>query len=129
MKYLNVAAALIINNDKVLLCQREEDDDFGLMWEFPGGMIEAAETPEEAVKREIKEETGLNIIPQRMIGIFSDTKDGLTIKVHLFECKIRSGEPLAIECRNIKFVKIKSTDNMDLAPVDKKIAFYLKNSY
>jgi len=127
MKYLDVAAALIINNNKILLCQRKENDDFGLMWEFPGGGIEDGETPKEAIKREIKEETGLDIVPQRMIGIFSDTKDNLTIKVRLFECKIKSGKPLPIECRDIKFIGIEKADNLDLAPVDRKIALYLRN--
>jgi len=98
------------------------------MWEFPGGGIEDGETPKEAIKREIKEETGLDIIPQRMIGIFSDTKDGLTIKVHLFECLIRGGKPLAVECRSLKFIELKKAGNFNLAPVDRKIALYLKNS-
>ena len=54
MKTVNVVAALIINQDKVFATQRGYGE-FKDGWEFPGGKIEPGETPEEAIKREIKE--------------------------------------------------------------------------
>lgn len=56
-----VTAAIIINNRKVLIAQRAEDQKLAGKWEFPGGKVEAGETPEECLKREIKEELGIKI--------------------------------------------------------------------
>ena len=54
--FLNVVAALIKEGNKVLICQRQEDDAFALLWEFPGGKVEGEEALEDAIRREIKEE-------------------------------------------------------------------------
>jgi 8-oxo-dGTP diphosphatase len=54
-----VAAALILRGDEVLICQRRPDQPMALKWEFPGGKIEAGETPEQALARELDEELGI----------------------------------------------------------------------
>ena len=58
---LEVVAALMCKDDKVLLCQRHKSDKYGDLWEFPGGTLEGAETPQEAIEREIEEELGLEV--------------------------------------------------------------------
>ncbi len=56
---LTVVAALILRDSKVLVCQRRRDDSHALQWEFPGGKIEAGETPQDALIRELREELGV----------------------------------------------------------------------
>ena len=53
---LTVVAALIVRDNKLLVCQRRRDDSYGLQWEFPGGKVEPRETPAQALVREIREE-------------------------------------------------------------------------
>jgi 8-oxo-dGTP diphosphatase len=55
---LTVVAAIIVNDGKVLICQRSRTDSFPLKWEFPGGKVEAGETPAQALEREVLEELG-----------------------------------------------------------------------
>ena len=57
---LTVVAALIESDGKLLVCQRRRDGRFGLMWEFPGGKMEAGETPPRALERELREELGVD---------------------------------------------------------------------
>jgi 8-oxo-dGTP diphosphatase len=55
-----VVAALILRGDQVLICQRRPDQAMALKWEFPGGKMEAGESPEQALIRELDEELGIN---------------------------------------------------------------------
>jgi mutator protein MutT len=57
---LTVAAALIVRDSKLLVCQRHRNDSHGLEWEFPGGKVELGESPAQAVERELREELGVD---------------------------------------------------------------------
>ncbi|OOF31512.1 8-oxo-dGTP diphosphatase MutT [Salinivibrio proteolyticus] len=62
MKRVNIAAGVIVNaaQDKIFITRRHADVHQGGKWEFPGGKIEANETPRQAVVRELREEVGIN---------------------------------------------------------------------
>jgi 8-oxo-dGTP diphosphatase len=61
MKRIDVVAGLIVREGKLLVCQRRADAVFPLKWEFPGGKVEAGETHEQALRRELKEELNIEI--------------------------------------------------------------------
>lgn len=76
------------------------------MWVFPGGGVDANEDPEDAVKREVLEETGLQVAVSRKVGEYSPL-NRLARITHLYECRILSGTPTTgPETKNIGFYPI-----------------------
>ena len=69
---MNFVGGCIFNEKGQVLLQRRQDKN---KWGFPGGAIELGESAENAVKREIKEETGLDVIVSKLIGIYTDYYD------------------------------------------------------
>ena len=69
VKRIPVAAAIINRGGRILLARRCDGGPRDGSWEFPGGKIEADETPEEALVREIREELGVTISTGRQIGV------------------------------------------------------------
>ncbi len=79
------------------------------VWVFPGGGIEDGETPEEAVVREVKEETGLSVIISRKIGEYTPI-NRLSNYTHVFECQTVNGElSTGEETRNLGFFSFSET--------------------
>lgn len=74
---------IIFNDQKeVLLCHRQDYD----LWNLPGGAMELGETPEETIKRELKEEIGVDVEVIRLVGVY--TKPEQADMVFCFECKL-----------------------------------------
>ncbi len=93
--FLNCVAAAILNDAGEVLLQKRADRH---TWGFPGGVMELGESFSAAVKREVKEETGLNVDITRLLGVYSDyfdeypNGDKAQPIVIFFLCKIKSGE-------------------------------------
>jgi 8-oxo-dGTP diphosphatase len=69
-KQITVIVGLVVYDGKILMVKRHEPEVKGahLKWEFPGGKVDFGETPEEAIVREIKEETGVKVIVKRLLS-------------------------------------------------------------
>jgi len=126
-KVFDVVGAFIKDDKKkVLLCKRKEHDQFGSMWEFPGGKVEPNENKQEALKREIKEELSVDVKVGMLINRFQDEISEMKIYVYLYACTIISGSPKCIECQELKWVTLDEANKLNLAPADKKMAGYLQ---
>ena len=86
-KMKNVVAAVITCRNRFFIAQRNRYKDFRFKWEFPGGKVEANETLEEALKREIMEELGVGIEIQHKITEFRYKQKNLDILLHYFLCE------------------------------------------
>ena len=122
----DVVGALIKRKERILVCQRFDDDLFGSLWEFPGGKVEKQEDKKAAIKREIKEELGINIKVGKLVNIFEDENTMMKITVYLYLCYITRGSPRCIECQNLRWATIDAIGRLTLAPADRKIHTYLK---
>ena len=113
-----VTAAVILKNNKVLIAQRAPDENLAGKWEFPGGKIERGETPQECLKREIREELDVNIEVLDFFGESIYTYHSGTIKLIAFWCKWISGDfTLKVHSR-IVWVNRHELDLYDFAPAD-----------
>jgi len=89
MNFRNAAKAFIVKNNKLLIIKRRSNDvQKPNIWEIPGGRLELGENPFEGIKREVKEETNLDIevLHPLNIGHFN-RDDGQTITMLIFLCK------------------------------------------
>ena len=79
-----VTAAIILKDNKVLIAQRSPDDKLANKWEFPGGKIEHGESPQECLKREIREELDFEI---EVLDFFAES---ISMLIKLWKMKILS---------------------------------------
>jgi 8-oxo-dGTP diphosphatase len=90
---VRVAAAVVFRGTNVLLTRRPPGGARGLMWEFPGGKIEAGESEEEALRREIEEELGVAARPLEVLAVHRhDYPDGLRVEIAFVRCELDSLE-------------------------------------
>jgi len=91
-----VVAALILRGKEVLICQRKAGTAMGLQWEFPGGKIEPGESPEQALRRELEEELGIEAsVGPYIAEVLHNYRNGGSIHlrffaVHRFEGELRN---------------------------------------
>lgn len=115
--------ALIVKNTKVLLIHRKK---FGReYWVLPGGSRESGETEQEALKREIKEETSLNIVSSIKISYFENPKG---IKHPIYKCEVSDGK-IALDSDSPEKKKLSNNNWYHPEWVSIKKAIALKNLY
>ncbi|MEL7211203.1 MAG: 8-oxo-dGTP diphosphatase MutT [Pseudomonadota bacterium] len=108
MKTVLVSAVALIDPDgRVLLAQRPEGKSMAGLWEFPGGKVEAGETPEHALIRELEEELGINTWESCLapLTFASHSYDNFHLLMPLFACRKWDGTPQSRENQALKWVK------------------------
>lgn len=127
MKTIRVVAAVIVNDDKVLATQRGYGEFKG-GWEFPGGKIEAGESPEEALIREIKEELEMDIKVGTLIDTVEYDYPSFHLSMDCFFAGILQGTPLLKEHEAAKWLTRDGLDSVDWLPADQGLIEKLKRT-
>ena len=127
MKHIEVVAAVIHEENKIFATQRGYGE-FKDGWEFPGGKIETGETPEQALKREIKEELDTDIEVGELIDVVEHDYPTFHITMHCFWCKIKKGSLTLKEHEAAKWVTVNELDTVDWLPADMGIIDLVKSS-
>ena len=108
MKFYLTVKGIVERDGKILVLKRSAlDDHLPEVWETPGGGVDREENPQEALKREILEETGLVVAIGRPFNVFTFRKDTGEFKVGItFLCQYESGEmKLSEEHSEYRFIK------------------------
>lgn len=125
MKTIEVVAAIIKHDNKIFTTRRGYGE-FENMWEFPGGKIEAGETQEKALIREIKEELELDIEITKHLTTIDYDYPNFHLTMHCFICNI-SGGKLHLNAHNdAKWISLEEIDNLKWVPADILVVEKLK---
>lgn len=118
-----VAAALIDGDGRVLVQQRPPGKAMAGLWEFPGGKIEAGETPEEALIRELQEEIGITVEGACLApATFASAALGdRHLLLLLFICRKWQGIPTAIEATALRWVRPVDLHSLAMPPADRPL--------
>lgn len=142
--FMPSVAAIIRNDDDEILFQYLGEGEY---WSLPAGAIEPGEAPAQALIREVWEETGLTVRPNKLLGIFGGESfrftypngDQVEYNVFVFECKIICGMLTAIdgESADLRFIKEENRPKLALPYPDfifnkqslDKVYFQLENNW
>jgi 8-oxo-dGTP diphosphatase len=115
-----VVCAILVRGDRILLAQRPPDKKLGGLWEFPGGKVEAGESAEAALHRELQEELGCTVRITQTLAPFVHAYDWGRIELIPFVCELAEGrpEPHAHEHTALAWVERGELKEYELAPAD-----------
>jgi ADP-ribose pyrophosphatase YjhB (NUDIX family) len=128
------ASAIVADNRGRILLQRRSDNG---RWALPGGLMDIGESIAEAIAREVQEETGLDVEPERIVGVYTDPAhvfayDDGEVRQQFsicFACRLVGGEVRpSTESTEVRFFPTADIDSLDMHPsIRLRIEDYLKD--
>ncbi len=125
MKKIEVVAAIICDGDKFFATQRGYGE-WKDWWEFPGGKIEAGETAEEALQREIREELATEIAIDKLITTVDYDYPKFHLTMHCFLCHVQCGHLTLLEHESARWLKREEFNSVKWLPADEVVIEQLK---
>jgi 8-oxo-dGTP diphosphatase len=125
---IEVVAAVIREERKVLITQRLDHVDLAGFWEFPGGKVKTGESLEDALEREIREELGIKI---RVCDEFFTTVHQYptnAVRLHFFNCTIVEGEAQPIEVADLRWIDAENLCHYHFPPADTELISKLRST-
>lgn len=117
-KAIRVVAAVIAQDGRYLVTQRRPTAVLPLLWEFPGGRVDAGETDLDALRREVKYRVGVDITPGALISSVAHAYEHYTVELHLYDCRISGGEPRAVNVHQFRWVESADFEALPFTPAD-----------
>ncbi|ATA19372.1 8-oxo-dGTPase [Gibbsiella quercinecans] len=122
MKQLNIAVGIIRNaRQEIFLTQRAADSHMAGFWEFPGGKIEAGETAEQALTRELQEETGIDVQQATPLEVVEHRFDDRIVTLHFYLVEQWCGEPYGREGQPMRWARQADLQAADFPPANATI--------
>ncbi len=120
--HIDVVAAIIRQNDLVLIARRPSKGLLGGLWEFPGGKLEAGENHAEALVREIREELGSEVIATHKFGVYRHAYTHFKVTLQAWFAELQGEPPNALEASEIRWVKIEELGDYPMGKIDRSIS-------
>ena len=126
MKQIEVVAAIIQREGAYFATQRGYGE-FDGMWEFPGGKIEPGESSENALKREIQEELGVDIVIEDLICTTEYDYPSFHLTMHCYLCRVEAGEIELREHKSARWLRPEELGSVEWLPADNDVISRLNN--
>ena len=121
MKQIEVVAAIIYDSDGRIFGTQRGYGDYKDWWEFPGGKMEAGETPEEALRREIWEELETRIVVEKFVETVEWDYPQFHLSMHCYLCHVESGHLELKEHEAAKWLNKDELESVNWLPADLKV--------
>jgi 8-oxo-dGTP diphosphatase len=115
---IRVVAAVLERDGRYLITQRRASAVLPLLWEFPGGRVEANETDATALKRELFHRLGVLIEPGQLISFVTHPYEKYAVDLFLYECELVGGEPRPLNVADFRWVRSAEFDRYPFTPAD-----------
>ena len=122
--FIEVTAAVVIIDGKVLMTTRPEGKHLAGYWEFPGGKLRENEDMNSCIKREMKEELGVDIIPFDVLYTIEHHYPEKSVRITFFRAEpedVSTFKPFPHENQQIGFFKFSELKNLKIVPADKPV--------
>ena len=126
MKQIEVVAAIIHDADGRIFATQRGYGDMKDGWEFPGGKVEAGESPEEALKREILEELDTKIVVEKLLTTVEYDYPKFHLTMHCYICSIESGSLTLKEHEAARWLTMEQINSVDWLPADRIVVDEIK---
>lgn len=117
-QHIDVVGAVIVHDGAILCAQRGPDGSLPGVWEFPGGKVEAGETPHHALAREIGEELGCQVAVGEQVACTTHEYDFGVVTLTTYYCRLVAGSPHPAEHSAIVWLAPADFDTLHWAPAD-----------
>ena len=127
---LVVACALVDSDGRVLVAARPSGKSMAGLWEFPGGKVEAGETPEAALIRELKEELSIDVTAACLapLSFASHAYDEFHLLMPLYVCRKWDGQIAPREGQETQWLRPRDLFNLPMPPADKPLIAALRDA-
>ena len=127
MPILDVAAALVFRDGKLLITQRQANAHLGGLWEFPGGKREPHETFEACLARELREELGIQVVVGELVESLTHAYPEKTVHLKFYRCQWKEHEPQPLGCPAFKWVSAADLKNYAFPAADARLLEKLRH--
>ncbi len=121
--------ALVRRGREFLISQRNANDSFGSLWEFPGGKKNQDESFEDCCARETLEETGVTIRVEKKLMELRRQYNEREIWLNFYICAYISGEPQPLDCQNVQWVDVQNLSQFPFPPANNLVIEKLLKEY
>jgi 8-oxo-dGTP diphosphatase len=115
---VRVVAAMIEETGRYLITQRRPTAVLPSLWEFPGGRVEADETDEQALEREVMHRLGVSVEVGKLVSFVRHPYERYTIELHLYDCRLASGRPSRRNVHDFAWVASDEFEHYPFTPAD-----------
>ena len=127
MKAIEVSAGLVFRDGKLLITKRFPDAHLGGLWEFPGGKRHDGESFEDCLRRELREELGIEVEVRDLVEDSTHHYPEKSVHLKFFRCEWSDGEPQAIGCSEFVWVTAEELCGYNFPEADSKLLKHLRD--